>query len=199
LEEESFNLFFVIGEDIMHMIEIENYEIRPTEELMLIKPLRDLCLKYKDDADKLLRYLSLIYHYCDPRSSYSYIIDDDDRLQEIIAQEDLGKNFKITKELQNCIDVYKKHIITTSYELLQRTKRAVDKLGLYLDKIDLDERDNNGKPIYTVSTIAQAVKQVPQLAKDLIEAERAVFKEISEQGRARGSQEKSFMDDGINF
>lgn len=182
----------------MHMIEIENYEIRPTEEFMLIKPLRDLWNKYKDnDYDKLMSYISMIYHYCDPRSSYSYIMDDNERLREIIEQEGLGKNFKITKELSECIDIYKKHVITPSYKLLQRTLIAIDKLGLFLERINLDERDNNGKPIYQVSTITQAVKQVPQLTKDLKEAERAVFKEIEESGRARGSQEKSLMDDGI--
>jgi len=182
----------------MHMIEIENYEIHPTEELMLIKPLRDLWLKYKDnDYDKLMSYLSLIYHYADPRSSYSYILDDNERLSEIIQQEGFDKKFKLTKELKDCIEIYKKHVITMSYKLLQSTKIAVDKLSTYLENIDLNERDNNGKPIYTVSTITQAIRQVPQLSKDIIEAEKIISKEIEETGRARGAQEKSFFDDGI--
>ena len=32
-----------------------------------------------------MEYLSVIYHYADPRSSYSYVIDDDERLQEIVT------------------------------------------------------------------------------------------------------------------
>lgn len=152
----------------MHLIEFENYEIRPAEEFFLVKPLRDLYVKYHDsDWDKFMQYVSLIYHYADPRSSYSYIVDDGERLSEIIAQEDLGKNFKLTKELKECIEIYKKHVITLSYKLLQSSKTAVDKLSKYLEKIDLNERDNNGKPVYTVSTITQAIRQVPQLARDL--------------------------------
>ena len=184
----------------MHLIEYENYEIRPTEEFFMIKPLRDLYQKYyNDDWDKFMRYVSLIYHYADPRSSYSYIVDDKDRLAEIIAQEDLGKNFKLTKELKECIDAYKKCVITLSYKLLQSTKTAIDKLSAYLENINLNERDNNGKPVYTVSTITQAIRQVPQLARDLQEAERLISKEIAETGRARGSAEKTFFDDGIEI
>ena len=80
----------------MHLIEFENYEVRPTEEFFLIKPLRDLHSKYKDNYEKFMQLVSFIYHYSDPRSSYAYIVDDDDRFEEIIRQEGLPSNFKIT-------------------------------------------------------------------------------------------------------
>ena len=38
----------------MHLIEFENYEVRPTEEFFLIKPLRDLHSKYKDNYEKFM-------------------------------------------------------------------------------------------------------------------------------------------------
>lgn len=76
--------------------------------------------------------MSFIYHYADPRSTYAYIVDDDERLEEIIKQEGLSEKFKITKEIQECIDTYKKRIVTLSYKLLQSTRIAVDKLSDYL-------------------------------------------------------------------
>ena len=141
--------------------------------------------------------LSVIYFYSDPRSSYSYIIDDKERLKEIIEQEGLPKDFKIDKTLQEAINIYKKHIITTSYLLLQDTKVAVDKVRAFLREVDLHATDDKGKPLYTINSITQAIKQIPQLSKDLVEAERVVTKEIEEQGRARGTQSKTLMDDGI--
>lgn len=58
--------------------------------------------------------------------------------------------------------------------------------------------DDKGKPLYTISSVTTAIKQIPQLAKDLMEAEKAVSKEISEQGRARGgNSNKTLMDDGV--
>lgn len=184
----------------MHLIEVENFEMRITEEFFLAKPLRELYNKYYEkDNERFMEYLSVIYHYADPRSSYSYIINDDERLQEVIIQEGLSKNFKITKELQECIDCYKTHVITLSYRLLQSTKKAIDKLSDYLEHIDFNEKDNNGKPVYTISSITQAIKQIPQLSKDLVEAEKIITKEIEETGRVRGTTEKSFFDDGIKF
>ena len=43
--------------------------------------------------------MSVVYFYVDPRSSYNYITDDEDRLQAIIKQEGLSKNFTITKQI----------------------------------------------------------------------------------------------------
>ena len=52
--EESINPFFNLRRIDMHLIEFENYEVRPTEEFFLIKPLRDLHTKYKKDYEKFM-------------------------------------------------------------------------------------------------------------------------------------------------
>lgn len=182
----------------MHIIEYNNYEIKPTEEAFLIAPIRKL---YNSDRtktkEKFMQLMSVLYFYADPRSSYNYIIDDNERLKEIIIQEGLPTTFKIDKTLQEAIDIYKKHTITSSYLLLQDTKIAIDKIREFLRNLDLTALDDKGKPLYTINSVTQAIKQIPQLSKDIIEAERVVTKEIEEQGRARGSKDKTLMDDGI--
>ena len=88
--------------------------------------------------------------------------------------------------------------ITTSSELLRRTKIAVDKVGTFLENVDLTLLDDKGKPVYTINSVTTAIKQVPQLAKDLVEAEKAIKKDLEESGRARGNQGvKTLMDDEI--
>lgn len=182
----------------MHIVEYENYQIKPTQEAFLIAPIRKLYNSDKTKTkDKFLQLMSVLYFYADPRSSYSYITDDDQRLKEIIIQEGLPKDFKIDKVLQEAIDIYKKHIITSSYLLLQDTKIAIDKIREFLRNVDLTDLDDKGKPKYTISSITQAIKQIPQLSKDIIEAERVISKEIEEQGRARGVKDKTLMEDGI--
>lgn len=185
----------------MHLIEFENYEVRPTEEFFMIKPLRDLYTKYHEkDWEKFMQYVSFIYHYADPRSTYAYIVDDDERMNEIIKQEGFPKSFKAPKEVWDCIDVYKKRIETPALKLLKATLVMIDNLSQYMQNIDLDERDDKGKPVHTISTVTQAAKQVPQLAKDVSEAMKTVAKEIEESGRARGGNEKnSVFEDGVNF
>lgn len=185
----------------MHLIEYSNYEIKPTDECFLIKPFRDLFHADRTkNKDKFMQQLSVVYFLVDPRSSYNYILNEDERLKEIIAQEGLPKDFKIDGKLAEAIEIYKKHIITSSYLLLQDTKIAVNNVRTFLRNVDLTAVDDKGKPVYTIQSVTSAIKQIPQLAKDLVEAERMITKEIAEQGRARGGNDaKSLFDDGIKL
>lgn len=184
----------------MHIIEYNNFNIELTQEAFLIKPIRDLYNKDKSkNKEKFLQQMSILYFYVDPRSTYNYIIDDEDRLKAIIEQEGLPADFKITDDLSRAIEEYKKHIITTSFLLLQDTKIAVDKVREFLREVDLTAKDDKGKPLYTINSITQTIKQIPQLSKDLLEAEKIVSKEIEEQGRARGGNNKTLFDDGISI
>lgn len=183
----------------MHIINFDNFEITLTEEAFYIKPIRELFNADRTKGkEKFLQQMSIIYFLVDPRSSYSYIIDDEERFNEIKIQEGLPKDFKIDKKLQEAIDTYKKHIITTSYLLLQDTKIAVERVRQFLRNIDLNAVDDKGKPMYTINSVTAAIKQIPQLAKDLADAEKMITKEIEEQGRARGGNErKKLFEDGI--
>lgn len=182
----------------MHILEYNNYQIEPTQEAFLIKPIRDLYNSDKSKTkDKFMTQMSVIYFLADPRSSYNYIINEEERLKAIIEQEGLPANFKIDKKLQEAIDIYKKHTITTSSLLLQDTKLAIDKVRQFLRDVDLTQTDDKGKPLYTINSVTSAIKQIPQLAKDVIDAEKAINREIEEQGKLRGTANKTLMDDGI--
>lgn len=182
----------------MHILEYNNYQVEPTQEAFLIKPIRDL---YNADRtkskDKFMTQMSILYFLVDPRSSYNYIIDKDERLKAIIEQEGLPADFKIDKKLQQAIDIYKEHVVTTSSLLLQDTKLAIDKVRHFLRNVDLAAVDDKNKPIYTINSVTSAIKQIPQLAKDVIDAEKAINREIEEQGKLRGTANKTLMDDGI--
>lgn len=183
----------------MHLLEYVNYEVVPTPEAMLVRPIREMYLKDKSkNKDEFFKKISVIYFMADPRSSYNYIIDEKVRLEEIVKQEGLPADFKITKELGDAIEIYKKHVITTSYLILQDSRIAIDKIREFLRNVDLKETDEKGRPLYTVDKITSTIKQIPQLVKDLSEAERVVAKEIEEEGRARGGNDKKHVfEDGI--
>lgn len=181
----------------MHLIEYNNYQITPTEEAFLIAPIRKLYNSDKTkNKEKFMQLLSVIYFYADPRSSYNYITNDEDRLKEIIIQEGLPSNFKIDKALQEAIEIYKKHVITSSYLLLQDTKEVIENMRKVLKSIDWEGLEEKDK-VNAVKTVASITSMIPKIVKDLTEAEKAVTKEIEEQGRARGGQSKTLMEDGI--
>ena len=84
---------------------------------------------------------------------------------------------------------------TPSALLLEDTRTAIDKLRQLLRDINLSAVDEKGKPIYTLNTITSTIKQIPSLVKDLDEAERTLAKELSQNDKVRGAQEKSMYED----
>lgn len=182
----------------MHIIEYENYEIKPTEEAFLIKPIRDL---YNADKSKFketfMQQMSIIYFLADPRSSYNYIFDEQERLKEILLQEGLPEDYKIEEPLEKAIIEYRKHVKTPSSMLLEDSIVAADKVRKFLKGVDLDAVDDKGKPKYTISSITTALSNISKIAKEIVETERIVSQEIEEAGKIRGNSEKTLTDDGI--
>ena len=185
----------------MKLLNIENYQIKVSDEALLVRPIRDLFMADKSKTkEKFYQQCSIIFFMADPRSSYGYITDDDERFEAIKTQEGLPKNYTIDKNLQLAIDTYKKLTTTISSQLLEDTYVAIDKLRKFLRNIDLYAADDKGKPLYTINSITSAIKAIPQLTKDIQEAEKQVNSDILEIGRKRGGDVgKALFEDGLNF
>ena len=181
----------------MKLVKYENYELKFEDELLLLKPFR---LLHKQDKSKtkeqFVTFLSILYFLVDPRSDYQYITDEKERLQEICASNGYTLPKWNETELQ-CKELYTKLTTTASLGLLTATKVAIDKVRHFLENVDLFQTDERGKPIYTVNTITSAIKQIPQLAKDLEDTERAISRELQESSRVKGATAKTLMDDAI--
>lgn len=182
----------------MRLVKIDNYELKFEDELLLLKPFRVLYnADHTKDKTNFLDFLSILYFVYDPRSEFNYIVDEDARIEEVCNANGIKKP-KFTKQDLVCIELYKKMTVTASSLLLERTRKTLDRVGIFLENIDLTEEDDKGKPKYTVQSVVSSAKLVPQLVKEITEAERTVAKEIEESGRARGNNgSKKLMDDGI--
>lgn len=182
----------------MKLVRLENYEVTIEPELLLLEPFKGVYKRDKSKGKELfMKFLTILYFTYDPRSDYSYIVNDKERLEEVCSSNGYDVP-KFNKEELECISLYKKLTTTINQELLKSTKIAIDKVRQFLENIDLTATDDKGKPIYTISSVTTAIKQIPQLAKDVMEAEKAVAKEIEEQGRARGGNDtKKLFEDGI--
>lgn len=185
----------------MHIVNYNNYQFELTEEALLIKPIRDLFNNDKSkNKEKAMQQLSLIYFLVDPRSSYSYILNEDDRLKEIIRQEGLSNDFKIDSKLQSAIDEYKIHTTTQSSLLLQDLEILLEKLRKSLREIDFEEASDLKEKVNAIKTANSVIDQLPGTILKIQNVKKLVNSEIEEKGRARGGNDaKSLFDDGINL
>ena len=179
----------------MKLLKYEGYNLTFEPEILTLKVFKKLFTRDKTkDKSKFLQELGYIYFMLDPRSDYMYITDEDERSKAIIIGEGLSDTWKVDSILQDAMDYYKS-FRPTSALLLEDTRVAVDKLREALRSINITETDDKGRPIYTLNTIVATIKQVPSLAKDLDDAERAISKEIVQNDKIRGSVEKAMYED----
>lgn len=183
----------------MKLLEFINYEVKPAEEALLVRPIRRLYnMDRSKHKEKFMQQLSYIFFMVDPRSTYSYIIDPDERHKQIVIQEGLPKDFKPSAELQDAMKIYEQHTTSSSTKLLESTRIAVDALSeeLKQTKERLQERTDKGAAVYKVNDIMASLERVLKFIPQLQELERKVESELKEGARARGT-ENTMFEDGV--
>ena len=183
----------------MKLFRYEGYKVVISEEAFALKVFRQIWNRDRSvNKDKAIMELGYIYFMVDPRSDYQYLVDEDERSKAIIEGEGLPNNWKPDKVITEAMEFYSRFKPTAAL-LLEDTRYAVDKLRKLLREIDLNQLDDKGKPIYTLNSITATIKQVPSLAKDLDEAEKALASEMRSEGKMRGQGEKTIFEDSLDL
>ena len=181
----------------MKLISVENYELKVSDEALLVRPIRKLWNQDRSkQKESFYKQMSVLFYTYSPSSNYSYIIDEKERLKEVLSQEGIS-DFKPSPEFKEAVEIYKKLNTTASSELLSDVKLTIDKVRQVLKSIDFESLDEKDK-VAALNTITSVVAKIPKLVKDLSDAEKAVAKELEEQGKARGAQELTLGDLGLD-
>lgn len=183
----------------MKLIKYEDFQIKLADEAFLVRPIRRLFNADRSERkEQFWRQMGYMYFMINPASSYSYILDLEERSEEIIKQEGLPDDFRPTELLKEAMEFYRTMTITPSQELLQSALIGAKKVGDFLRDVDLSEEDDKGKPKYQVSTITSALKDVEKIVSTLQSLQAKVEQELEEQaGKARGSQALTLGDMGF--
>ena len=174
----------------MRLFKYEGYEVKVAPEALTLKPFKKLWDRDKSKSkDTALQELSFVYFYCDPRSDYQYIIDDEDRMEAVKDGEGLPKSWKPDKDVETAIKLYRS-FDTSAALLLKTANEAVEKVRTLLTELEPDDTKS-------LKDYLTALKMIPEVATMLKDAEKAINDE-SEYGEAKGSIEKTLFDDGLD-
>ena len=180
----------------MKLIEFDGLEFKLADEALLVRPIRELFQKDKSKKkEEFWKQISYLWFMCDPRSTYMYLTQEEDRSAEIKKQEGLGEDWEPNELLKEAMSVYRTQTTTTASILLESMRKGIEQLRKFFEEFDLFAKDKNDRPIYQVSTMTAALKQVPELAKALIEAEKELAKDFETDGKARGNASKAIGED----
>ena len=76
----------------MKLVKLEDFAVVFDDELLLLKPFRQLYDKDTTESKgKFMDFLTLVYFVYDPRSDYSYIVDEDSRIDEVCRSNDMRR------------------------------------------------------------------------------------------------------------
>jgi hypothetical protein len=101
--------------------------------------------------------------------------------------------------LIDAMKVYKEHTITPSQKLLSSALKAAETVSKFLEDPNiLTEVDDKGRPKYQVSSITAALKNVEGIVSTLQNLQKKVDQELEETGKARGTQELTVGDVGLD-
>lgn len=179
----------------MKLIEFDGQEYKIADEALLVRPIRELFQKDKSKKkEEFWKQMSYIWNMYDPRSNYQYLTNEEERAKEVKKQEGLDDDWEPSALVKEASDIYRTQSVTTASLLLEGMRKGIDNLRKFLSDVDLFATVND-KPIYQVATVTSALKQIPELAKALVEAEHALAKDFATDDKARGTAMKAVGED----
>lgn len=179
---------------MLKLFKYEGYKIVISEEAFALKPFRQIWMRDRSiNKDKATMELGFIYFFCDPRSDYQYLTDEDKRKEAIKEGEGLPPKWEPDKIVQEAMTFYNS-FKPTSALLLDDTRLMVDKY-----RKRLREQEFDGLEVKELKELGALIKQIPSLVKDLDEAEKALTSEMRNAGKMRGQGEKTIFEDDLTL
>ena len=180
---------------MIRLFKFESWEVTVEPEAIMLAPFKALWDRDKSKDKSLAKQeLAYIYFLEDPRSDYQYITDYEQRSIEIIKGLGMPKGWKPDNAIKRAADFYKS-FKPISAGLLEDIRTITNNLRESLKSMDLNERDDKNKPIYTPDKITSSLRQLTTLATELDEAERKLSKDILADSKARGNNTKALLED----
>lgn len=163
-------------------------------ELLLIKEFKALSDKDKTKTKtQLWKELTYIYLAIDWKSPYSQYLEQE-RHEEALNDSGLTEEEFNNSIFREACRKYKAlQNSNKSIQLLNAAKIATDKFIEYFENIvDLNDRDQNGKPIYTAEKVMKEVAQLSKVHEQLKILEAQVKQEMEVSSGTRAGVQKGY-------
>jgi hypothetical protein len=137
-----------------------------------------------------------MYKWDSPYMSY---IDEEVR-DRIIKKDVFGKeDYKLDDQIIQAIQRYRDFQHTFSLQFLEQNVEGAKKLMNFYKRIDWDETDKSGKPIYSSRDLAANLEKAGGILKSLESLKEQVRREELETSRVKGGNIVDLYEDLTSF
>lgn len=150
--------------------------------------------KSKGKATDEIKYVAYL---CDTMKS-PYRDFPEYEKEKVIKKDIFGdENWSPDERVKSACETYTKMHETPVTRLLRASKSAVDKLAIYLESVDFDKLDSNGKP-YSARDVVFNLGNIGNLVKSLSTLEEAARREQLENNKIQGGTEIGYFENPDN-
>jgi hypothetical protein len=152
--------------------------------------------KDKKDSFNKISYIIFMYKWDSPYMSY---IDEEVR-DKIVKRDVFGKeDYKLDDLIMQAIQRYRDFQHTFSLQFLEQNVEGAKKLMNFYKRIDWDEVDKSGKPIYSSRDLAANLEKAGGILKSLESLKEQVRREELETSRVKGGNVVDLYEDLTSF
>ena len=185
----------------MDIFIVENGIAKPTEYILGIEPFKKIWERDKSEKkDKAMKDFTFIEYYTSPKITNPFRdIEESKREKKIIENIRMLKDYKPDKLVWEGVKKYKEMLFewSISYRLYLAAKKAVENLRVFLENVDLNERNDKGVPIYKPKDVTTALNDISKIVDNLQQLERKLFDEITSAKIYGGEKKNPFEDPNI--
>lgn len=175
----------------MFVMDTDHYVLDINPEALKIKEFSEIVKRDKTKFKTVAQAeLAFVWFFCDFKSDFLQIIDDEERKQEIIQSIDgLTKGWEPDDLIMAAIDRYKSLSRTVTSRMLDDAREILDNMSEYAKTAskNLDTND--------MSKIQKYISDLPKMIATLNTLEESVLRDKESTQSHRGSQEKGLMED----
>lgn len=183
----------------MKLLNFKDYSVTITPEALSIKCFKELWNRDRSlSKEKVMAELGFIYFFIDPRSTYMYLTDTEERADLIKEHLGLPKKWKPDEKVTKAMEVYSKLIHTNTSLMVEDLRLFSEKIRTYIRDLDIKEALGDGDNKLTLANLVKAVADLPAVAEKLAIAEKKASTELEERAKLRADKAASIGDRGLS-
>ena len=183
----------------MNLFELDEGTLHVAAEALAINVFNTLYTRDKKKSkSKAMEEFSYIYFFCDFKSDFADIINEQERHEAIVESTMTNPEYKPDAVMEAAMQLYEERSNTITSALLDDAKSAVYRISKFLKTVDLNERDEkSGKPVHNPKNITGMVGDMSKIVENISVLEQKVKRELDEESNMKGGRKKGLFEDGI--
>lgn len=179
----------------MKLFDFDGDKVNVASEALLLEPVKKIKKECKNNAE-LLKVLSYVFFYCDVKSDFASMIDEEEKHNTIVEAVGLPPKWKPSQAVTDFMQFYEDRL-SIAEGVLKDTQAVANGLRRTLRIIlnDTNTKKDSENVIKDAVNLAALLEKIPRIINSLNEAEIVLKNYDTSISDASGTATKSLCED----